>query len=275
MEHNNLPDELVAEIENAVKKVRVDYDMVNQVPKEDIFALLEKLCTVLYYPLDNRNINGIHTRRTITNGMEDFVYINTSNPIEKQIYSAAHELGHIWKVDKIVSEKIDIKPYDTEDIINRFAAELLMPKEIFKMVFAQKLHVLGYDGKNISITRDNLMRVIVYLMNEFMVPYKAIVLRLEELHFISEEVITYLDNLEEEHADFIHSFIKEGQYDRLGKTTKRKSMNNLVEMINYAEQLGIYSARKLNKIREIFEIEAEDISEIVEDLGSETFNITI
>lgn len=50
MEHNNLPKELISEIEIAVKQIREDYDMVNQVPKEDIFALLEKLCTVLYYP---------------------------------------------------------------------------------------------------------------------------------------------------------------------------------------------------------------------------------
>lgn len=275
MEHNNLPKELISEIEIAVKQIREDYNMVNQVPKEDIFALLEKLCTVLYYPLSNKNINGIHTRRTIGNELEDFVYINTSNPIEKQIYSAAHELGHIWKVDTIVSEKLDIRPYKAEDIINRFAAELLIPQEIFRTAYAQKLHALGYEGKNVCITRDNLMRVIVYLMNEFMVPYKAIVLRMEELHFISDEVIAYLDDFEEEHADIIQSFIKEGQYDRLGKTTRRKSMNNLVEMINYADQLGIYSTRKLNKIRETFDIEAEDITEIVEELGSETFNITI
>ena len=62
-----------------------------------------------------------------------FVYINTAQTIEKQVFTAAHELGHIWGIDELISSSsTTMSSFDgKEKITNRFAAELLMPEQIF------------------------------------------------------------------------------------------------------------------------------------------------
>lgn len=74
--------------------------------------------------------------------------INTNNTIEKQVYIAAHELGHVWKIDEKVLAKCDGN-IDSEAIINRFAAELLMPAELFVWIFDKSAEVFGLSqGSN-------------------------------------------------------------------------------------------------------------------------------
>ena len=54
---------------------------------------------VLRYPLDNdEEANGIHVERWIKGEKKDFVFINTSNSIEKQIYIKL--MSDAIKVDK-------------------------------------------------------------------------------------------------------------------------------------------------------------------------------
>ena len=129
-----LSEEIVLKIRKEVEKIKEEYQIVNPIVRSDIFEILDNICVVLRYPLDNdEEANGIHVERWIK-GEKDFVFINTSNSIEKQIYTAAHELGHVWKIDEKVLAEVD-ETVDSEAIINRFAAELLMPSEIFKKFF--------------------------------------------------------------------------------------------------------------------------------------------
>ena len=61
--------------------------------------------------------------------------INTNNTRERQAFSATHELGHICRVDQRVRERVpfecDNDAEMNEKIIDRFAAELLMPRDLF------------------------------------------------------------------------------------------------------------------------------------------------
>ena len=67
--------------------------------------------------------------------MQKFVYLNTAKPLEKQIFAAGHELGHLWNVADIIwnaqLEKQFPRKENEEAAMNRFSAELLMPEKTF------------------------------------------------------------------------------------------------------------------------------------------------
>lgn len=264
MKHNNLPSNIVERIELETQKIKKKYKLINKILREDVFDLLEGECTVLYYPLDDQDVNAMHITRRINDRKEDFVYINTRNPIEKQVYAAAHELGHIWRVDELVGETIDVGKIGGEAIINRFAAEMLMPKDVFIPIMFDRLRELGYGASKIMINRDDLVRVTVFLMNEFLVPYKAVVLRMEELDVCTHSIIEFLEDLEKEKPDTIRAFVKEGSYVRLGIRTERKSMGQLVDLLNKAEKMEVLSEKKISNIRKQFDLKKEDVSSIRE-----------
>lgn len=48
------------------------------------------------------------------------------------MWTAGHELGHVWKVDQYVKNNCANCSEDIETIIGKFTAELLMPKENFR-----------------------------------------------------------------------------------------------------------------------------------------------
>ena len=157
----------------------------NQLLRDDVLALLGEFCTVVYYPLENESNNGFHVNIPCGNGdRQDFVFINTAQAMEKQIFTAAHELGHIWKVDEELLPQVNLENSieNHELIINRFAAALLIPEENFEEVLSVEFRKLANPDHTISLL--NMYKLIVILMNHFFVPMKAVVLRLRELRCI-------------------------------------------------------------------------------------------
>ena len=117
------------------EKNNLDTLYPNKLLRNDVLKLLDEYCTIVFYPLADHINNGFHTEIPDKNGVDQhFVFINTSQTVDKQVFTAAHELGHIWGVDTFVCDHCNIPKEDDatrEKIINRFAAELLMPKEYF------------------------------------------------------------------------------------------------------------------------------------------------
>lgn len=261
MKHNHLEKNVVEAIECVIEELYHKSPEFNKVIKDDIFSLLETIecVTVCYYPNENHDVNGMHIKRTVDGKKEDFVFINSANAIEKQVYSAAHEYGHMLDVPTRVRNILGNCNAEDEDIINRFAAELLMPKEIFKNKMKVKLYDMGYQEETVSIKTTDLIRLIVYLMNEFMTPFKAVVLRMEELQEISDMVMMYLDDFEEENPGVINKVIKEGKYMKLNQPNRRKAMGKLVEYLRIAEEKELFSKNKIKEIRKDFDISNTDI----------------
>ena len=125
------------ETDETYLKCRQYYIVGDWVRGEDIFDILKEFSYVVFYPLDDEN-DGFHLKKPVAGEMKDFVYINTSKSLAKQVFTAAHEFGHIINVDdavvNILQSKnsalelhLDIK----EQIINRFASEILMPRDAF------------------------------------------------------------------------------------------------------------------------------------------------
>lgn len=254
--------EIISEIKNIVKDVRNKNEIVNPVIRDDVFMLLQACnCTVLYYPLEGEEedgCDGFHIEKPVNGEMKQFVFINTENTRERQAFSAAHELGHIWNVDKLVKEKFPRKNIDhqmSESIINRFAAELLMPEDYFQKQVDDYLKKIDYNGKTVKLTE--LIDMTVYLMNYFFVPYKAVVIRFEELNRLQEcyenELMVYKD------SKVVEAIIQTKQYTRLNVVSKHKSLDNLQELLVQAHNEELISEKRFRNICELFEF--KDIEE--------------
>ena len=95
-------------------------------------------------------------------------------------------------------------------------------------------------------------------MNYFFAPFKAVVLRLDEVG-IGDKATTDL-LLKYKDSEYVKSIIVEEQYTRLGIKTDIKSVSNLAEKINEIEEKHLFSDNKIKVIRDLF-----DLSEIKVD----------
>ena len=121
--------------------------------------------------------------KVLNDEIRQFVFINTIKPIQEQTWTAAHELGHVWKVDHHVLDDNNIGQVRPEDIVNRFASELLFPQYDFLEELQRYLKEYKLENKIIELS--DFIGLITNLMNYFCAPYKAVIRRLVELKKIS------------------------------------------------------------------------------------------
>ena len=244
-----LSNEIVEAIIEIIDKEKADRKIANEIVRDDVFGILDCHCIILFYPLDDENINGYHISRRIKDKETDFVFINTANTTEKQVFAAAHELGHILKVDETICNRFSLPLSDmSEDIVNRFAAELLMPKKTFNEKINRMFSILNLKNDRISIV--NMLTIIVYLMNEFLVEYEAIVRRFNELGKITDDDKELLlafksnENFEENMIDVA----KAANFTRLFIRSNNKSMSGLIENAEKAFETDAMTEERIEKI---------------------------
>lgn len=258
---------------------------INPVLREDILSLLERHCTVIYYPLehDEKTQNdGFHVRYPVGHhGQErDFVYINTNRPRENQNFTAAHELGHIWKLDRFLEEKLGVtlSEAQVEQAMNRFAAELLMPEPFFKGFVLRTAKQLIEQGnfyeqtsQKVRFSVAQVLQICLAAMYEYFVPYKAVVIRLCETKFLSKDQMEGLLGQQllkyETIRDFLRSTAHAKGYDnRLFTPDGRKWMEGLKGLLDNAEKRNVMTDSRLRTIRERFDL---SVSAQSEDLSKE------
>lgn len=258
-----LGEKIVSKLIEIIDKERTDQGITNDIIRDDVFYLLDHHCIIIYYPFPKEDINGYHISRHITGEKEDFVFINTANTTEKQIFAAAHELGHILKVDEIIYNCFDIgvDVETSEAIVNRFAAELLMPKEIFTEKIKGFLNKYNNGSDNLLPTK--MLELIVYLMNEFLVEYEAIIKRFLEVNELSEEDANLLRRLTDSEAfdQHIKKIAKTSNYTRLFIRSNYKSMSELVESLDEARKHKTLTEEKIARLAEEFDIKLENMSD--------------
>ena len=109
----------------------------NRLLREDVLDLLDRYCTVVYYPLEGEGNNGFRVKDIpfADGSRHDFVFINTAQTLEKQAFTAAHELGHITlhrsqlKMAPMSDNRLYNMINETEYQANLFAADLLIQDE--------------------------------------------------------------------------------------------------------------------------------------------------
>lgn len=242
-------------IRDIVSEINEKCIIKNTAIRDDIFGILEDYCTVIYYPLADEKNRGFHIKKIVKNELEDFVYINTAKPIAEQIFAAAHEFGHIWEVAEKVWKALGCEGTPTEeeeeDITNRFAAELLMPTEAFRNVFFAYTAELGIKPGMVKL--EDLVRVIVLQMSDFMVPYEAVRKRLVETNLMLPTAAEYLLARNEEVLKLVAIFTKD-QNTYLGKGTGAKTISGIRTLIESAERQNKADEYLIKKIKKDFDI---------------------
>lgn len=241
------------EIEEIKKQAREKLGVcrkANDVIGIQIFSILGLYARVIYYPLGKDAPWGFTRISGSKNdaGLEKpFVAINTSIPVDCQVFAAAHELYHIW-----YEQKPDILPADlldednkkiNEKKANRFAAEFL----IDEMMLRQEIEI--YKIKKITI------KSMLQLADLFMVPYQAMVKRLNETDFIGKDE---LKRLLSESDDSIIKYKKRyaisvtEQDDRIG-------MDNLAELAVNAYESNMVTFEKLEYLLGLCGLKPEEL----------------
>ena len=246
---------LIQEVVNSVKE---EYIVNNKILKDDIFRILEKHCVVVYYPIPEETKNrGFHIKRFLEGKLTDFVYINTANTTAEQVFAAGHELGHVWKVADKVWKKLgtdeDLTEKIEEDIVGRFAAELLMPEVEFKKTFRAYIEEFGYAPSHIKL--DELIRVMVMQMSDYMVPYEAVRRRMIETNIISDEIGDVLCTDKNQSINAIIDAYLKDLNTPLDQTSKKKKIPGLRDLLDKAEISGAVSEFVLAKIKADFSVE--------------------
>lgn len=229
MTKNILTNADIKDIKLKVNMKLGELKRTNTLIKDEIFKILEKESKTLYYPVEDDKLCGF--LYYYKKGIEyRFSFINTNMPLEIQVFTAAHELYHIWFSDMtnavpLYSEMLneDIKKYKTnrEDLLaNRFAAEFLMQEDIFR----NEVENIRFDDSEKITIKD-----IVELMDTFLVPYKTIVKRLNELKFISdEEMNVFINNYELDREDILIWQERLQKCERNNWVPKNIKLDNLV-----------------------------------------------
>lgn len=259
-------EKIVEQIPKVIEKVRKDYVLNNMTIRDDIFGILEKHCTVVYYPIENEKNCGFHTKRFVGEHLEDFVYINTAKPIADQVFTAAHELGHVWgvaaQVWELAGEQTTLENEYEERIINRFAAELLMPTVEFRKTFSFHMGKLGLEASKLRLV--DLIHVMVLQMNDYMVPYESVRRRAMETKIITQKLGDVLEKNEDNIIPLVQAFSKD-QNTMLDRVTGKKTIPGLRNLLEKAEKSENVSVYMINRIKHDFDI--DDINrtdEIVE-----------
>lgn len=263
-------------IVTVVDECKKENEIVNVLIRDDVFEILESHCKVIYYPLKDEDINGFHVTRTLCGQGCHFVYINTWNTRERQVFTAAHELGHIWDAySKVKARFSEIDEYakeaskeDGEEelpeefVSNKFAAQLLMPYDQFTDAVNEVLQGLKYNGRSISMM--NLLRLIASLMDTFLVDYKAVTRRLKEIGRLKPEVFAIMKKYESNPAfgETFDSILKEGGHKRLNQRTEyNRNISNLTDVIRKAEKNGCELLSTIETLKDEFKITTAELSD--------------
>ncbi|MFA6857567.1 MAG: ImmA/IrrE family metallo-endopeptidase [Treponema sp.] len=248
------------ELKEAAEDFRSEY-IGNTIIRDGIFAVLRKYADaagqelkLLKFPIDDKQVWAY---TCIKEGVI-FVTINTAIDLSKQVFAAAHELYHIqqYVTKKAASlESLLTKPFSAEteqkkeeQEANAFAALILAPKEQIK-------EQLNYKGKK---TEDADIYDLVSFMDTFAMPYRAMVLKLFECDFFTQEQADSL--LKPETGEKIQNYAR---LHDIGthwlKPTYDNNINSIQELVELNKKEDAVSETRCNE-------DIQDIQEIIKSL---------
>lgn len=272
---DNLENCIKEFIDKSFEEKKLLDEFQNSILREDVLKLLDKFCTVIYYPLPQEKNNGFHINDVPCCGqINNFVFINTAQTIEKQIFTAAHELGHIWDVYECVKKTYPGNDLPSSEVItNRFAAILLMPKDAFKVRYQACVEKYVKDDR---ITVLDMYKVIVSLMDYFFVPRKSVILRMVELGLISYDntasILLGENSISENILETVTSrLLQDYGCDAFIRPTNKKWIEGLSALLDEAEKLSTLPTAKIDSLRKQFNLGKADIPQQM----SNTMNISI
>ncbi len=222
----------------------------NDIIGNQIFSILSLYARVIFYPLGKDapwGFTRISGSRNDAELEKPYVAINTSIPLDCQVFAAAHELYHIWyesNPDVVPSDLLNEQDKEiSEKRANRFAAEFLVDEILLK----QEIEL--YNIKRITI------KGILQLCELFVVPYRTMVKRLREVELLTDdELHRFLDESEESVNKYrkMYSFTQRIADNRV-------AMDNLVELAISAYESGYVTFERLEYLLGLSGITPEEL----------------
>ena len=267
-----IPD-LPVTIQDKIQNFINQYDYLKKIEpiRDNIFEILDEKCIILYFPQENEENDGSLIQKSVNGKLTNFVHINTYKVIEKQVFTAAHELAHILNLhEHLYNSCNEYKNMFSKELeeaaMNYFAALVLMPTQIFQ----EKARDLFKEFSD-TIKLNDFIKISLNLMDIFFVPFKAVVVRLYEIDIISKNIaellinnIIILDNM--------NNYIKYYGFTRLGIRSQKKGIKGFPELISKVENANIFNKNKIDKTRKQLDIPLNDIRE---DKNLEIINLEL
>jgi Zn-dependent peptidase ImmA (M78 family)/DNA-binding XRE family transcriptional regulator len=180
------------------------------------------------------------------------VLVNSANTVERQIFSLAHECGHLLMHRPLYSSTAPLgglpKDSEAERMADYFAASFLVPELGLREVFHRDI-----GDKNLG------MEDIVFLKQYFRVSAQVILRRLQDLELItSEDYRRLLDEVERRRSDpkqeflplndsLVEAWEKASRFEHLAK---KAALNGMVSLGRLAELLGMNVVEARSKIQD-------------------------
>lgn len=223
---------------------------MNDIIGTQIFSILSLYARVIYYPLGENapwGFTRISGSRNDSLLEKPFVAMNSSIPVDCQVFAAAHELYHIW-----FEQKPDVLPADllneqnkvlSEKKTNRFAAEFLINEQLLK----QEIQL--YDIRQFDI------KEVLQLASLFTVPYRTMAKRLKEIEVINDaDMHKLLAQTEESVRKYRKRYAISAQ-----EADHRIAIDNLVELSVAAYEAGYITYEKLEYLLDMSDLKPEDL----------------
>lgn len=231
----NIPrnaSETLEQAENAAVELRRKYDLgIRGI--SDVFLLIEATLGYLLvrYPFGEESIQGF---ASVFRG-ERVIFTNSSITYGREIFTVAHELGHhVLDIDPnrpTMIRDITTGRFDHQKRVefraDAFAAALLMPSQGIREAFAQ------YLSRHTEVTP----RLVIALMVEYKVSYRALVRRLRELNLITPVQARQLRNYREHIGMNLSSYISLYGVDKIQALNLIDSSNEIHIPSQYMQAL--------------------------------------
>lgn len=247
----------IADIQRQVHAKLGECRKTQDVIGTQIFSILSLYARVFYYPLGKVGPWGITYMWGMDSGVraeKPFVAINTSIPVDAQVFAAAHELYHIWYDEKAEAIPTSIlgetdehgSQLDVSELkANRFAAEFLADEEMLR----QEMRIYSITPHKISV------KDILQLAALFTVPYKTMVKRLHEIEAINQdERDQYLTKTESSIVQ-----LRKRYSFTIPETENRIAIDNLVELAVSIYEKKRISYEKLQYLLSMSNLEPSDV----------------
>lgn len=243
------------EIAIKANQLRKSFGVDSAASIENIFRLLESNgYQVFRYPLGEDAILGIAARY----GNDRVIITNSSLILSREIYTAAHELGHhvlhLTERNDAIVDDADSEQDDEDEIerdANYFAACFLMPSKTLEEYVKEYL----FKTRQTQLQGIDISKI----QSEFNVSFEALVNRLSAIKVITPEEKTALE--EEKAEKTARSFFKAvgGNEALLSPSEVKYIPTEFLKMILSNYQNKLVPIESVKKVFDAFEIPLPDI----------------
>ncbi len=165
--------------EEAARKTREELEVAPLSPINSILPLIENMgIKIKLLPFGIKKVFGFSIDKA-QGGPAIIINTDDNIPIERQIFTSAHELGHLF-LHSFVENISEEKSKSQEKEADKFAAEFLMPNEAF---IEEWKRLEGFDWRERVLEIKKIFRV----------SYRTVLKRIDDLQASRSNIYIYME----------------------------------------------------------------------------------